>query len=283
MNAAITLGLLAALLFGTTDFAARYAVKQTGTLRTIFYGDVAAAFIMSGIVMWRGVPRADLTTWLIAVASNLSGLAASACLLRAMATGTLGIVSPIAATYGGVTALLSAASGEALHLAGWIGVALTTAGGATVARPHRGSKARLIDHTGAIFAAAAAVLYGISFWLLGQFVVPHLGAFVPTWSYYILGAAASLAFGISMKRQLRLPSAPAVALVLGTTILGCGATLVLALGEITGHVAVVTVLSTLASVVTVFLARLFLKEAVPTSGWVGVTLIVVGLGLLHSG
>ncbi|MCB8877905.1 DMT family transporter [Acidisoma silvae] len=283
MNVAIILGLLAALLFGTTDFAARFAVRRTGTLRTIFYGDLAAACIMSGIVMWRGVPSADLTTWLITIASNLSGLAASACLLRAMATGSLGIVSPIAATYGGVTALLAAASGEALHLAGWIGVALTTAGGATVAKPHQGPKVGPVDHTGAIFAAAAAILYGTSFWLLGQFVVPMLGAVVPTCSYYVLGTAASLAFGISVDHQLRLPSAPALSLVLGTAILGCGATLVLAYGEITGHVAVVTALSTLASVVTVFLARLLLKEKVSISGWIGVTLIVVGLTLLHSG
>jgi uncharacterized membrane protein len=283
MDAAVSLGLLAALLYGTTDFAARFAVRQTGTLRTIFYGDIAAAFIMSGTIMLLGVPRANLTTWLIAIASNLTGLAGGACLLRAMATGSLGIVSPIAATYGGVTAALSAASGEALHLAGWLGIALTTAGGATVAKPRQGSRVGSADHTGAIFAASAAVLYGVSFWLLGQFVVPYLGAFVPTWSYYVPGAAASVAFGISMRQQLRLPSAPAVALVLGTTTLGCAATLVLALGEISGHVAIVTVLSTLASVVTVFLARILLKEAVPISGWIGVTLLIVGLGLLHSG
>ena len=283
MNAAITLGLLAALLYRTTDFAARFAVQKIGTLRTIFYGDIAAGLVLSGVIMWRGVPRKDVTTWLVAIASNLTGLAASACLLRAMAAGSLSIVSPIAATYGGVTALLSAASGEALHLAGWFGVALATTGGVAVAKQRQVSTIGFKGHAGATFAAAAAGLYGISFWLLGQFVVPHLGVVTPTWTYYTLGGSASLAFGISANRPLRLPSPPTLALVLATTMLSCAATLVLAFGEIIGDVAVVTVLSTLASVVTVFLACILLKEAIPISGWVGVTLIALGLGLIHSG
>lgn len=282
MSAAVALGLLAALLYGMTDFAARFAGRQVGILKSMLYGNSAAALVTSGFMLWHGLPRADLATWLAAIASNLTGLAATALLYRALVTGSLSVVSPIMATYGGITALLSAASGEALHLVGWLGLTMATMGGVTVANPQAGPRSGPAPHAGIAPAAAAAVLYGLSFWLQGRYVVAHLGALVPTWSYYMLGCIASLAFGMATKQQLRPPPWRVVPLMLGTTAFGCGATLALAAGEVTGEVAVVTVLSALASVVTVLLARIVLKEAVTPVGWLGVTLIVVGLGLLHS-
>ena len=282
VSAAVALGLLAALFYGATDFAARFAGRRVGPLRTILYGHGAAALVMATVLLWRGIPPANAATWLATVASNLVGLAATASLYRALATGSLAVVSPIAAMYGGVAALLSAASGEALRPVAWLGLALAVAGSIAVARPRPGPDRVRTRRAGAFSAATAALLYGVSFWLQGRYVVPYLGVLAPTCSYYVLGCAAALAFGVLGRRPLAPPPKPAAPVVFGTTALACGGTLALAAGQVTGEVAVVTVLSALASAVTVLLARIVLKEPVPPWGWAGLALTVGGIGLLHA-
>ena len=49
----------------------------------------------------------------------------------------------------------------------------------------------------------------------------------------------------------------------------------------TGQVAVATLLSALASAVTVLLARAMLEEDVPVHGWVGLSLVIAGLVALR--
>ncbi len=72
-------------------------------------------------------------------------------------------------------------------------------------------------------------------------------------------------------------------MVFGTTALACAGALALAAGQATGQLAIVAVLSALASAVTVLLARVILKEPVPSAGWIGLALTVGGLGLLQAG
>ena len=278
----MALGLLAALFYGATDFAARFASRRVGPLRTIFHGHAAAALVGGAVLLWLGLPRAGPAAWGMAVASNLVGLAATACLYRALASGSLGVVSPVAATYGGVTALLSGLSGERLSWIAWTGLAVVALGGVLVARPRpAGNEAPALD-PGLVPAVAASFCYGTSFWLQGRFVIPRLGSFAAVYAYYVLGAAGALAIGLLTRRTLALPSRADTPLVYGVTALGAAGTLTLALGQASGSTSVATVLSALASAVTVLLARLVLKEPVPSSGWVGLALTIAGVGIIQA-
>jgi uncharacterized membrane protein len=58
---------------------------------------------------------------------------------------------------------------------------------------------------------------------------------------------------------------------------------VVSMGLATGRVAIVTVLSSLQTAVTVGLACVFLRERLARHQWVGVSAIVVGLGLVRLG
>ncbi|HEU5439664.1 MAG TPA: EamA family transporter [Ktedonobacterales bacterium] len=110
MGAGIFFGLAAALCWGVADFCARYAARSGGTLRTLLWMQmVGAAGLLAvglplGLVRLNGLP---LGTALAAMALGLVILVGAGLLYRAFAIGTLAVVSPIAASYAAVAALLA--------------------------------------------------------------------------------------------------------------------------------------------------------------------------------
>jgi drug/metabolite transporter (DMT)-like permease len=281
VTAAILFGLLSAFMFGASDILARFAGRSVGVIRSIFYGHTAAALTLGLLVLHNGLPEAPAAAWTIQGCANLLSFAATACLYRALSVGRLSVVSPVAATYGGVSAILSLLSGERFSLLSWAGLAITFAGGLLAATPRRRQEAALPVISGARLAAAAAALYGVAFWLQGRYSVPQLGVLTPTWTYYAMGSVTALAWGQARGLPWARPTLPQARLALATTGLACVGSLALAAGQVTGQVAVATLLSALASAVTVLLARATLQEDVPVHGWIGLSLVIAGLVMLR--
>ena len=282
VSAAIGLGLVAAALYGLTDLLAGLAGRQVGTARTMFYGHLAAACAFAGWVVYAGVPTAPLANWLISLLSNAVGLVATASLYRALALGPLATVAPVAATYGVISAVLSVLTGESLTTLAWLGLILATVGGAFMARQTPTPGSIVTGRHGPLFAVAAAVAYGVSFWLQGRYAVPTLGFVVPVATYYLLGVLAIGSYARVMRLSLAPPSPRSLVLVLSTAVAAVGGSLALAAGQATGHIAIVTVISALASAVTVLLAWVVLKEPVRAAAWAALGMIVTGLALLHA-
>lgn len=284
MSAAILFGLLSALTFGASDVFARFAGRSTGVIRSIFYGHTMAALALAAAVAWRGIPQAPVSAWIVQLCANVLALAATACLYRALTVGRFGVVSPIAATYGGVSALLSLLSGEVLSMLGWLGIATTFGGGLLAATPRTRTEISAPAEaagSGAALAAIAALLYGISFWWQGRYSVPTLGALIPTWTYYSMGSVFSFTWESCRGPKWTRPTSLQLRLALATTGFACIGSLALAAGQLTGLVAIATLLSALASAVTVLIARAVLKEDVPVHGWVGLALVIAGLVALR--
>jgi drug/metabolite transporter (DMT)-like permease len=281
VTAAILYGLLSAFMFGASDILARFAGRSVGVIRSIFYGHTVAALILGVLVLYSGLPEAPAAAWLVQGCANLLSFAATACLYRALTVGRLSVVSPVAATYGGVSAVLSLLSGEQFALSSWAGLALTFTGGLLAATPRRTQQASQPVVSGAPLATAAAVLYGVAFWLQGRYSVPRLGVLIPTWSYYAMGSVSALTLGKLRRLPWSVPALPQARLAVATTGLACIGSLALAAGQVTGQVAVATLLSALASAVTVLLARATLAEDVPVHGWFGLCLVIAGLSLLR--
>lgn len=281
VTAAILFGLLSAFMFGASDVLARFAGRSVGVIRAIFYGHTVAGLSLGLLVLHSGLPEAPAAAWAIQGCANLLSFAATACLYRALAVGRLSVVSPLAATYGGVSALLSLLSGERFSLLSWAGLLTTFAGGLLAATPRRRQEAAPPAVSGAPLAAAAAVLYGVAFWLQGRYSVPRLGVLIPTWTYYAMGSLTALAWGRARRLPWATPTGTQARLAVATTGLACIGSLALAAGQMTGQVAVATLLSALASAVTVLLARVALEEDVPVHGWIGLFLVIAGLVLLR--
>ncbi len=220
-----------------------------------------------------------------AVATAGLGFLATLALYRGLQVGRVGLISPIAGTYGAVTAVLSLASGEAITLSAIAGIAIIVAGTLLVSAPARAPGApdegRVNNRLGAAWAIVACAGFGAQFWVQGRFAVPRLGAVIPVWTTYAFSTLA-LAVAAMVRRPSLALSLPEAISVFGTGAVAAGGFLVVSAGLATGHVAIVTVLSSLQSAVTVGLACAFLGERLARHQWIGVTAIVVGLGLVRS-
>lgn len=283
MNAAIALGIASALFYGMTDFVSHFSNKASGVLRTMLYGQLFLAVILTGwLLLTVQIPPASWTSWSILVVSDLTILLATACLYRALAVGNLSIVPPVAACYGAVGALIALAFGEKVKPMALAGLFLAVAGAIATAVPSAQEKNKnAVRSTGALLALAAAVLYGCGFWMQGRFAVPSLGALIPIWSYYTLGSITLLTVAVVGRKNMRPPTRHEAPALYATAILAVAGYGALLRGQATGQVAVVTALSSAASAVTVLLARVFLKQAVTVHGWVGLAAVVMGLAILR--
>src|SRR5882724_4155834 len=137
----IILGLAAALGWGITDLLARVGGRSIGAYRAMFF---AQATGLVPITIWLALhpdivtaaaAQADWMAWLAGLSAAPLILVASYSLFRALAVGTLGVVSPVTASYGAITAALAAASGEVLGGSTVAGIALTVAGVALASTP----------------------------------------------------------------------------------------------------------------------------------------------------
>lgn len=281
MGASILLGLLAALLYGAANFTVRPACRGAGIFRTMLYGQWLAAPFLTLALLLHGVPRAPLGTWGMLILSDLLLLIATGLVCRALAMGRLAVAAPLAASYGGVSALLSALAGEQLGVQRWIAVAIITAGAVLVAgREHRDAQATATS--GALPAAGAAVLFGLAFWLQAHLVIPAMGSLAPVWSYYLLGAILMPLLARMRGISIARPPPRAAAWIASTTVLAVGAYLALSAGLATHFPVVATVLSALSSTVTVVLGQLILKERGTVRGWAGLAAITAGLIVLRA-
>lgn len=284
MNLAVHLGLASALFFGGGDFLARFSSRQFGLLRPMLFGHALLAVLFTlQLVAQRSALHASVWAWLVLLTSNAALMLATVCLYRALVIGNLVIVAPVTACYGAVAALLSVLTGERLSALSSAGVLMTLAGGIAAAVPERRKNQGAVrtEVSGSALAAAAAVFFGVGFWLQGRYAIPTFGTTVPVWSYYVFGTGVLLALGIARRADLRPPTVVEVPVFLGPTLLGGAGYLALAIGQSLGPVGVVTALSCLASAVTVLFARVVLRESVALHGWVGLVVVVVGLTFLH--
>jgi drug/metabolite transporter (DMT)-like permease len=289
MNSAVIFGLVSALSYGVTDYLSRVAGRAVGVWRSLFYGDLLAFVALSAwFLIEPGARRFALaghaTAWAASIASAIILLASAASLTRGLMTGTLAVVAPVAASYGAITAVLSAVAGEQLSGKAVAGIAVTVLGVCLVSIPS-GARSQFKAHlhsSGLGWALGAAVGYGFGFWLQGTFAVPMLGAFIPVWLAYAIAIMLVAVFSRPWQLSLAVPDRAALVPVLATGAFSVVAYVALSLGLATGKVAIVVVLSTLASAVTVLLARLLDDARVAKHQWFAIAVIIVGLILIRS-
>lgn len=304
----IILGLVAALCFGTADFMARFATRRVGTYNTYFFMQCIGFFFLSIVLVVNGAWRQiDVThnwqVWIWALVVAILNTGSYLALYRAFEVGQLSIVAPIASGYAAISVLLSILSGERLTATAIGGIVAVIVGVIlavtilpqkeesipTNSQAHINSTSPITNgqkHTnrrrwpaGISWACLSALGFGITFWLLGFVVEPTLSGLVTTWfirlvPLCLLGSCSAL-----IHINLKIKSSTTWAIIIGAGILDTVAFLASASGLATGQVAVVSVLSSLYSAVTVILAWIFLKERLRWSQWAGIILILSGIAL----
>jgi drug/metabolite transporter (DMT)-like permease len=310
ISLAIILGLSGAVSWGAADFAARFASREVGAYRTLFFMQFFGFLALSAYLKSAGGFSDGISPgwqpWAMAVAAGLLNVLASLALYHSFEHGTLSIVGPVSSSYPALTVALSLLSGERIHAVRAAGLAVTLLGVILAATsfaqsqstaaekdaPHaspnhenaafdaktKSSRAHL--STGVGWAICAALGFGVLFWFLGFHVVPAVGSAVSVWVMR-LTALVSLALAARPTHQtLKFPHGKVWWLLLAVGILDTAAFVANNAGLSTGQVSVVSVLASLYGAITVLLAWIFLRERLERSQWLGIVLIFIGIVLV---
>jgi len=290
----IILGISAAFGWGVADFSARFATRRIGAFRTLLVMQ-AFGFAALSAFLWltggfsRAVPP-GWTPWTFAVIAGLLNTVAGLALYRSFEVGLISIAGPVSSSYPALTVLLALASGERIHALRAAGLALTFVGMILAAVTFSPDEKHAIDprthhahahlSKGVSLAICAATGYGFMFWWLGFHVVPSIGSGLSVWVIRATTFVVLLLTGMPTGKALPLPRGNVWWLLLVTGLMDTSAFVANNAGLGNGHVAVVSVLASLYGAVTVLLARIFLRERMERTQWLGIALIFAGIVLV---
>ena len=290
----ILLGISAAFGWGVADFSARFSSRRIGAFRTLivmqFFGFTALSIFLC---LTGGFSRSfppGWTPWLFAAIAGLINTVSGLCLYRSFEVGSISIAGPVSSSYPALTVALAIASGERIHALRGAGLALTFIGMILAALTFAPDEQHTVDprthhahahlSKGAAFAMVAALGYGVMFWWLGFHVVPLIGSGLSVWVIRATTFVVLFLVGVPTRQALPLPRGNVWWLLLVTGLMDTSAFVANNAGLGSGHVAVVSVLASLYGAVTVLLARIFLRERMDRSQWLGIALIFAGIILV---
>jgi drug/metabolite transporter (DMT)-like permease len=286
----ILLGLLTALTWGGSDFLARFATQRIGTLRAMFYMQATGLVLLSICLPWLGGwghlhDGSGWQPWGWGIFAGCINAFSTLTLYRSFEIGKMAVVAPLSASYPALTVILSLLSGERLTIGRAAGIVCTMLGIVLVARgeeaPHKDDvEGNKRSGKGIGWALCSALGFGVLFWLLGNSIVPRVGAPQTVWMIrltcvFITGIILMLA-----KQSVVLPRGPVRWYVWTMGLLDTGAFVVSNRGMQLEQVAVVSVLGSLYGAVTVGLAAVFLREHVAKWQWAGIATIFAGILLI---
>lgn len=280
-------GMVAALGWGTGDFLARTAVQRLGAYRTLFWVQMPGIALLVAFLGLTGqfapLREATPSQWTWAAGAAVLNVFSTLALYRAFATGMLSIAAPLTASYAAVTTLLSLLSGERISPLQFGGIAFCLGGAALVAASRNEEAAPSMRHgSGAavLWSLVAALGFGVTFWLFGAFVTPPLSG-APSVLVARVGGVATLGLlALPLRRKLPPPDQGSLPILLAVSLFDTIAFVANNVGLQGSEDALVSVLASQFSAVTVLLARIFLNERLHPHQVAGVLLVLVGVALL---
>ncbi len=259
---------------------------------------LSIVLIISG--SWRQIDVAhNWQVWIWALVIAMLNTGSYLALYRAFQVGVLSIVAPVASGYAAISVLFSILSGEKLTVTALLGIVVVLVGVvlAVTTLPHKkedgeqesriqanappevqASKKRRLP-AGVGWACLAALGLGITFWSLGFVVEPRVSALVTTWFLRLVPLCLLGSLSPFIPIQVKIKSNTTWAIIIGTGILDTVGFLSSTAGLATGQIAIVSILSSLYSAITVVLAWIFLKERLRWNQWIGILCILGGIVL----
>jgi drug/metabolite transporter (DMT)-like permease len=274
---AAVLALLSSITWGSADFLAGVASRRRSAIAVLggsqLIGLVVVLVVATASGSW-GASIGWLTWGMFAGASGGIGLM---CFYSALASGTMGVVSPIASMGAVVPVTVGFASGESPSTAQIAGIGLALVGVVAASGPELsgGSGRRPV-----LLAVVAGLMFGLVF--IG---LDHGSKSSPLMTLVgmRLTSCAGLLIAALVARStggLRASDAP----ILTAVGLGdLGANFMFGLASNRGLVSLVSVLGALYPVVTVLLARFLLAERLRSIQIVGVAIAIAGVALISTG
>ena len=268
----IVLALASSLVWGVADFMGGFFTRRAPLAAVTVVSQGAGLVALLAWLAARGF-HVGWSSFAFGLVGGIGGAIGLSAFYKALAVGTMSIVSPVTACGAIVPFGLALARGERPSV--WaVGGAVVALAGAVLASAAEGS-ASGDRRFGAILAVCAAISIGLFAYFLGlggkhgDPFAALLGARVASLSLLVLGALAFRA-RIAPRRDL-LPAIAAVGL------LDSAANALFVFASRGGYLSVVSVLGSLYPVVTLLAAHVLLSERITRVQRGGVALALVGV------
>ena len=268
-------GLVAALSFGTGDFAGALVSRRVGALLGVAGAHAVGLVALLLAALWVRPPMPDATAIGLGLLAGIAGAAGLAALYRGMALGTIGLVTALSGSGSlAVPLAVGAILGATVTPIALAGVACVA--GAAVAAS--GATRTEVGRQSLALAAVAAVSFGTWYVLIDL----AAAAGDPLWGLlFSRASSAGLAAAIAVPRLGGRRPPLRLLLVAGLFDVAGNAFYVVA-GDLLG-IGLGAALTGLYPVVTMLWARALLGERLPPLGAVGVALALVGVVLISGG
>lgn len=287
--------LASSLLWGTSDYCGGRATTRFGALRVLTWSQLATTVTMWLIALAlvaAGVAELDARTILIGALGGVAGVIGLIALYRALATGPMVLVPPIAASGVALPVVVGLAQGSmpsALALGGLacavVGVVLAAYAAPDPAAGASGGAQRLAPATFGLCLIAAAG-FALVFVALDAAAGDSVSTAIIATAGVRLGSLATVliaAVALRIDPRGGGVTPKSVAMFAGIGAIDTSANLAFAIASTIGRLEVVAVLGSLYPAVTSGMAAALLGERVALRQLVGVVLTIGGIVLLASG
>jgi drug/metabolite transporter (DMT)-like permease len=271
----IVLALGSALCWGVSDYLGGLKSKSLALVSVLLVSQVTGVLVLGMIVIVAGEPAPDSDRLAFAAGAGLAEIVGMAALFRGLAVGSMSIVAPVASIAPIVPLAIGFALGEVPAPVQIAGLVLIMAGLVLTSQKPRtdaAGRGKLVPSI--LFGALSALGFGIFFVLMNAASEGN----VP-WALFVarVTAVAALAIVVIVTRSRILPRSADLPVTSLIGILILSADFMYATATTIGLLGVVAVLGALHTVVTIFLARVFLKERVGRVQRVGIVTCLVGV------
>lgn len=278
----VFLALLSSLLWGSADFLGGTISRRRMAVLVVVTSQAAGLVGIALVALLAGAfdDPTDYLWW--AVGAGLAGMLGLVCFYAALAMGTMGVVSPIAALGVVVPVLVGLARGERPATIQLVGITIAVLGVVLASGPELSGRAGVRP---LVLAALSALGFGLALLFIAEgartstlmTLVTMRVTSVTVLAVALAAAARRLARGrLSLDRR-------DVALVTVTGMADVAANLTFGLASTRGLVSIVAVLGSLYPVVTVLLARVIHAERLGAAQTVGVAGALGGVALIATG
>lgn len=269
------LALGASLLWGSADFMGGNLSRRLHPVVVTFVSQAfALALVVVAAAVFAGYRAPGAYLWW-GVAAGLVGAGSLAAFYRALATGTMGVVAPIAAAGVAVPVIVGLVSGERpgpLRLAGIVGVVvgIILASGPELREAMQRRRAVLL-------AMIAAVGFGTVYVCIAKGAETSVAMTLIAQrasGVALMGVALLATRGLAFPKRRDLPVLGAVG------AMDVGANGAFGLASTMGALAITATLSSLYPIVTAVLARIVLEQRMRRIQLIGVVCVMAGVVLL---
>lgn len=279
---AVALGVGTALCWGLADFLGGIRTRSLTLAAVLLVSQLTGLAAIAVVVVVGGVGAPSLGDIAPALAAGVCQIAGIAALYRALAIGTMSVISPVSASGAAlIPVIVGIAIGERPESVQAMGMAGAFAGVILATRSPQRADAAALPRQALGLATIAALGFG-GFYVGMDAAVDEANPFWALLAARVSAGAVLVAVLLSVRPRLGagradLPSLAAIGL------LDVTANVCFTLGTDTGLLSIVSVLASLYPVATVVLARALLGERLVAVQGAGVAVAIAGVAMISAG